>query len=143
MFGISFLTPTVTKWLCIGFAVVAALFGAYSYGNSSGHASGYKEGWDARQATVDTLTKTINDDRKAQSDKIKEIEGEVADKVANAIADQAASKTLRLQISTDFVANNPVVAAKCGWDTVTVEAINATLDTQKIFDDIKIWMMCL
>lgn len=132
MFGLAFLTPTIAKYGAMAVALVALLFGAYSYGHSQGSESGYKKGVDDMKPTVDKLTKDINDTRQAMATKAASITKEAVDSVVAAKDVQAVKETVRTQIVYKYIAAQPAISVQCGWSAPTVVAINALLDTQII-----------
>lgn len=125
-------------WVTLALAAALGI-GAYSYGHANGyetgHTKGYTEGHDSRdkevshlQDNVAGLTKIINDDRKAQAAKIKEVEKGAADQAV------ATEKRLGQQIrARDAIIASyraevkPEIQQHCGLSIETVRAINALI----------------
>lgn len=118
----------------VAFAVSVAF--AYSHGHSSGYASGFTGGQKSRDAEVKDLgdkvtklTEIINDDRKAQSKKIEDVQKDAAN------AAVATEKKLGQQVrERDAIIRNyqkttsTVIQESCGLSLETVRAINLLID---------------
>lgn len=116
--------------------VLAAFWAGHSQGYSSGHDEGFKAGYASRNQEVTdlkadkaALVKTINDDRKAQSTKIKDVETTAANAALK--TEQQFNKKLRERdrIISDYEKSVPTaIQEKCGLDVETVRAINKLID---------------
>lgn len=119
------LEAQVIKWGCIILAVVAILFGAFEMGSTHG----YKEGWAAQQKTIDAMVDKQNKQTAANNQLIADVEKQaMADADAAREASALASKA-RSTVITKYKTQYAVVAASCGWDIPTVQAINAIIDS--------------
>lgn len=117
--GIKYVLPVL--------AVIALLFGIYEYGHSNGYNSGYSVAWAAQQKTIQGMVDKQNAQTLAQNQQIDAlVKKSQQDTLDLAAANMKAALT-RETVVTQYVKANPVVAASCGWDLPTVDAINALI----------------
>lgn len=119
----------ILKYVLPVIAVLAILFGAVEYGKSVGHTAGYTEAWDAQQKTIQAMVYKDNAQTEAQNKKITDLETNAAKDASDLFAANAAAATTRATIITKYEKANPVVAASCGWDIPTVDAINDVIES--------------
>lgn len=108
---------------------------AYSHGHTSGYASGFTAGQNSRdkevthlQENVAALTKIINDERKAQADKIKKVEAKAADAAVETAKRLGQEIRARDTIISSYRADvKPEIQQHCGLSVETVRAINALI----------------
>lgn len=123
------------------FAAAGAVLGsAYVLGHSAGKLKGLDEGFRdgraARQQEVDhlkdnvaVLTKTINDERKAVSDKVKQVEADATERAMQTQERLHSQLRARDQIIQNYERMTPVeVQQSCGLSIETVQAINQLID---------------
>lgn len=132
---ILFFKSGLGKSLLIGAAVLVLLWGVYEKGHVAGREEGYKEGMAIQQPIIDKLTKTINDERTATAIKVKTIEKKASDDVIAAKAVEVTKILTRDKIVNHYNTVEKVVASQCGLSKISVDAINALLDTQIVYPD--------
>lgn len=123
-------------------ALIAAFgLGAYSYGHANGyadgHTKGFTEGHDSRneevshlQDNVAGLTKVINDERKAQAKKIKDVQDEASNTAVATEKRLGQQIRARDQIIASYKADvKPEIQQHCALSVETVRAINALIQT--------------
>lgn len=125
-------------WVTLALAAALGI-SAYSYGHANGyetgHTKGYTEGHDSRneevahlQDNVAGLTKIINDDRKAQAAKIKEVEKGAADQAVATEKRLGQQIRARDAIIASYRADvKPEIQQHCALSIETVRAINALI----------------
>lgn len=118
------------KYGLIALAVLAVLFGTYMMGRSNGHTAGYQEAWAKQQTTIQAMVDKENAQTSAQNAKISKLE-QTSSQVTQAAEVQTQQQIVTVtKVVTKYVHDNPKVAASCGWDPATVQAINGVLDSQ-------------
>lgn len=133
--GLGGVSPTLIKDVLGVIAVAAVLFGIYEYGHSNGYESGFNKGVASNQPTIDTLTKTINDQRTQLAAKVTQVQDTAANAVVKSEEQQQTKIVTRTQIVDHY--HNVEVPAKstCTLALETTLTINSLLDTQTTYDN--------
>lgn len=122
--GLKYVLPVV--------AVLGLLFGVYEYGHSKGYDSGYQVAWSAQQKTIQGMVDKQNAQTEAQNQRISDLEKKSQQDTVDLAAANMKAAITRETVVTQYVHDNPVIAASCGWDIPTVDAINALIDADAI-----------
>ncbi len=136
------LWSSLGKYILMAAAVIAILFGVYMWGHSSGSASGYKQAWDAQQATINKMVTDDNAAKEAHNTQISQLEYAGAKSAAATDTQVASVSETREQIIAAYVKNHPQKTIKvtsstgvvsdqlvqdCGLSLDSVLAVNAVI----------------
>lgn len=125
-------------WVTLALAA-ALCIGSYSYGHAGGYTSGHTKGFTEGRASrneevshlkdnVAALTQTVNDERKAQAEKIKAVQKAAADQAVETEKHLSLQIRARDQIIASYkVSVRPEIQQHCGLSIETVHAINALI----------------
>lgn len=123
--------------LIFGLIFAAGVSFAYVHGSQSGYKSGFTDGQKSRDkevaelgATITALTKTINDERKAQDLKLKAVEKDAANAAVSTQQKLSQKIKERDVIIRNYQQQTPaVIKESCGLSIETVRAINLLIDS--------------
>lgn len=116
------------KYVLPVLAVAGLLFGVYEYGHSKGYDSGYQTAWNKQQATIQGMVDKQNAQTLAQNQKIDDLVKKSQQDTLDLAAANMRAAVTRETVVTQYVHDNPTIAASCGWDIPTVNTINQLID---------------
>jgi hypothetical protein len=109
--------------------VIAVLFGVYEYGQSQGYNKGYTVAWNTQQTTINNMVTANSLAATTMNGKITTLEQNAAQDASDLFAANVKAATVRNTVVTKYKVAYPKIAASCGLDPVSTNAVNAIIDS--------------